>query len=318
MGASVGDSSQQQAAVFVDFENLLYGLVNWQFRGDYGRALDEALSCLDRLRSELHERGAVMVMGRAYSAFDERPGSEAAHSLALLGFDPQYVIAKKQKNSADLQLSLDLMEVMLTRADITLFVIVGGDRDFIPISRKVLEAARELLIVSLPEVTSGDLMDRVGPSRFLDIGKLHVDPADEPVELPQLDPSPVPSSPTPAKVVGFIDPESLEASSRAASMWTPISDEDAANDERRERCLSLILRQARNYSGEVWLSPFLKNEMAEEFSDLTHPQRRRLINALKDMSIVRIEQRESQTHTYPYSVLIPNSEHPEVRRLWSA
>ncbi len=338
-GALSAASGRAAAAVFVDFDNLFYGLLHGLYHRHYKRAMEECLNLLAALRAELGQRETAIVLGRAYSGFDEYPGSEAAHPLSLMGFDPQYVVQKKGKNSADLQLSLDLMEVLLTRQDIDLFVIVGGDRDFIPVARKVLEARRELLIVALPEVTSGDLIDRVGPERFMDAGLFITIPDEE--EAQDLEDSAqegkqhvVAPAEEGAAVLPMSDvqrkprPESGGAPEGGARIlgriqlpqtsWRPLSDEEALSADRQEKCVLLLHSIAQRWidkqegEPEVWLSPFLKNEMADAFPHLTHPQRRRLVNLLKEQEKIRIEERESQTGPFPYSVVIINREHPDV------
>ena len=335
------------AAVFVDFDNLYYGLLGDFFQRDHKKALDACENLLNILREELKERRFSIALGRSYSAFDEFPGSEAAHSLSLMGFDPQYIVHHKGKNSADLQLSLDLMEVLLTRKDIDVFVIVGGDRDFIPVSRKVLEARRELLIAALPENTSGDLLDRVGSERFLDISALLEIPEEtlgegeegafkrlaegEVEEARANGPKGGPKDTT--KRFDEKAPKVLPSSesvkrgkqghSKTQLQWEPLSDEEAFSKERKHEALRLLMGLARRYQekhgkAEVWLSPFLKNEMPEHFPDLTHPQRRRLINILKEEGKIEIVERENENGPFPYSVVLLNSDHPTVKGLLTA
>jgi uncharacterized LabA/DUF88 family protein len=347
---SNGSEGNLGAAVFVDFDNLYYGLLSELFQRDHKKTLEASENLLNILREELKGRRLSIVLGRSYSAFDEFPGSEVAHSLALMGFDPQYIVHHKGKNSADLQLSLDLMEVLLTRRDIDVFVIVGGDRDFIPVSRKVLEARRELLIAALPENTSGDLLDRVGSERFLDISAL--------LEVPEE------GTKSCSEVEGGLDEE--EGSNKRENLdsfaqeeqggacqadlgsrrdrvvstsstkskrtsfhsktqlkWEPLSDEEAFSRERKDKVLRFLFELAKRYEekhgkAEVWLSPFLKNEMPEYFPDLTHPQRRRLINILKEEGKIEIEERENENGPFPYSVVLLNPEHPVVKDLLTA
>ena len=84
-----------------------------------------------------------------------------------MGFDPQYVlVGHAGKNSADVQLACDVCRVLYRRPDIDAIVIVGEDRDFIPVARQVLEENRELRVVAIPDSTSGDLRMRVGEDRF--------------------------------------------------------------------------------------------------------------------------------------------------------
>lgn len=154
------------AAVFVDFENLFLSLKN-RTDGPGVRTRDSSLQILEGLLARLREEGNPMVLGRSYAAFDTYPGVEVAHDLALMGLDPQYVlISHSGKNSADIQLALDTARVVFRRSDIPLIVIVSGDRDFIPLARQVLEEGRELVVVAIPDTTSGDLRERVGVQRF--------------------------------------------------------------------------------------------------------------------------------------------------------
>jgi hypothetical protein len=154
------------AAVFVDFENLFQSL---QGRNELSgqRTRELCISILERLKERLQVDKAPMVLGRSYAAFDTYPGVEVAHDLALMGFDPQYVlVGHAGKNSADVQLACDVCRVLYRRPDIDAIVIVSGDRDFIPIARQVLEENRELRVVAIPDNTSGDLRMRVGRERF--------------------------------------------------------------------------------------------------------------------------------------------------------
>ncbi|MEZ5967342.1 MAG: NYN domain-containing protein [Planctomycetota bacterium] len=154
------------AAVFVDFENLFLSLKN-RTDGPGVRTRESSLQILEGLLSRLREEGNPMVVGRSYAAFDTYPGVEVAHDLALMGLDPQYVlISHSGKNSADIQLALDTARIVFRRSDIPLIVIVSGDRDFIPLARQVLEEGRELVVVAIPDTTSGDLRERVGLERF--------------------------------------------------------------------------------------------------------------------------------------------------------
>ncbi|MEZ5988490.1 MAG: NYN domain-containing protein [Planctomycetota bacterium] len=311
---------KRAAAVFVDFDNLYFGVRNNRFgKGRSEDALERTFELLDALRAQLREEGCTMLVGRAYSAFDDYPGSEAAHDLALRGFDPQYVLQNRGKNSADLQLSIDLLEVLLGRDDIRRFVVVGGDRDFIPISVKVLERGAELLIVALPESTSGDLLQRVGQECYVDAATLcelpPILPEDqrgagtvprriEPLR-PAADQEAGEDAPAQggARVLGHVDPSRL---------WTSLPDVEALSPARLERCMELledlwVHYREKHGRSEVWLSPFLKREMADQFPELTHPQRRNLINRLKEQGRIRVEERESETGPHPYSVVTPGA-----------
>jgi len=324
------------AAVFVDFENLIASLQNRAELTGH-RMRDLAPAILDSLKKRLQKENCQMVLGRSYAVFDTYPGMEFAHDLALMGFEPQYVlVGPTGKNSADVQLAVDVCRVLFRRPDIEAIVIVSGDRDFIPIARQVLEENRELRLVAIPDATSGDLRMRVGADRFwnaLDLLPGSVVGSDAvvpetglPITLDDTDGHdvddgetmrPVPASdrmPVASNDVG----DGHDKPPRAAIVghipvtWRtgdgPKTDEV---DAQLATCIDLIVKaQIRHGSREIWLSPFLKGPMSQHFSHLVHPERRALINELRSRGVIRIEERENQFADHPYSVIVLDEEHP--------
>lgn len=328
------------AAVFVDFENLFLSLKNREeLTGQ--RIRDLCLSILEHLKERLHADKAPMVLGRSYAAFDTYPGMEVAHDLALMGFDPQYVLTGHAgKNSADVQLACDVCRVLYRRPDIDAIVIVSGDRDFIPIARQVLEENRELRVVAIPDSTSGDLRMRVGGERFWNALELIGPELRGPRRTAETPSAPAADAAAPATAPasngngngaahanghGHASGEETKpgvARPRAAIVghipvtWRTGDEGAPGGDElaaRLAQCIDLILRaQARHGSPEVWLSPFLKGAMSQHFSGLVHPERRALINELRNRGVIRIEERENHYADHPYSVLVLDMAHPMV------
>ncbi|MBX3462812.1 MAG: NYN domain-containing protein [Planctomycetes bacterium] len=324
------------AAVFVDFENLFQSLQNREELGGQ-RIRDLCLGILEHLKARLRSDNAPMVLGRSYAAFDTYPGMEVAHDLALMGFDPQYVLlGHAGKNSADVQLACDVCRVLYRRPDIDAIVIVSGDRDFIPIARQVLEENRELRVVAIPDSTSGDLRMRVGAERFwnaleligpeLLAGAAAPAPAtDGAVALAAEDTATPAATAEAANGHGGTPPHTRlserPARGRAAIVghipvtWRTAEGlpQDGQLDERLLQCIELILRaQVRHGSQEVWLSPFLKGPMSQHFSGLVHPERRALVNELRHRGVIRIEERANQYADHPYSVIVLDAQHPMV------
>ncbi len=332
------------AAVFVDFENLFLSLKNREELSGQ-RIRDLCLGILEHLKAKLHDDKAPMVLGRSYAAFDTYPGMEVAHDLALMGFDPQYVLTGHAgKNSADVQLACDVCRVLYRRPDIDAVVIVSGDRDFIPIARQVLEENRELRVVAIPDSTSGDLRMRVGTGRFWNALDLiagdapppprATEPAAQPVaadglhDVALIDATPAdgavaPLAPACLNGTQGDDVARLERQGRGRAAivghipvtWRTADElpQDGEITERLQQCIDLILRaQVRHGSPEVWLSPFLKGPMSQHFSGLVHPERRALVNELRHRGVIRIEERENQYADHPYSVIVLDAVHPMV------
>lgn len=334
------------AAVFVDFENLFLSLKNREeLTGQ--RIRDLCLGILEHLKERLQVDKAPMVLGRSYAAFDTYPGMEVAHDLALMGFDPQYVLTGHAgKNSADVQLACDVCRVLYRRPDIDAIVIVSGDRDFIPIARQVLEENRELRVVAIPDSTSGDLRMRVGAERFWNALEL-IDRDGRDKRLREVERLPADGASAQVAAGGAAVPpaaatngngngnggnasggsEAPSANGKGAGAERPRAAivghipvtwrtgdapaQDEALEERLLQCVELILRaQVRHGSAEVWLSPFLKGPMSQHFSGLVHPERRALVNELRHRNVIRIEERENQYADHPYSVIVLDVAHP--------
>lgn len=336
------------AAVFVDFENLFLSLKNREELSGH-RIRDLCLSILEHLKVRLHADKVPMVLGRSYAAFDTYPGMEVAHDLALMGFDPQYVLTGHAgKNSADVQLACDVCRVLYRRPDIDAIVIVSGDRDFIPIARQVLEENRELRLVAIPDSTSGDLRMRVGGERFWNALELIGAEARNGHKRadggPEAGDAAVAAAGQGANAA--VAPTNGNGTGLGTGNGAAIAADDAARAqlergkapraaivghipvtwrtadevpadgelvERLHQVIELVLRaQVRHGSEEVWLSPFLKGPMSQHFSGLVHPERRALINELRHRGVIRIEERENQYADHPYSVIVLDSAHPMV------
>jgi len=329
------------AAVFVDFENLFHSLRNREeLTGQ--RTRDLCLGILEQLKGRLRSDKSPMVLGRSYAAFDAYPSMEVAHDLALMGFDPQYVlVGHAGKNSADVQLACDVCRVLYRRADIDTIVIVSGDRDFIPIARQVLEENRELRVVAIPDSTSGDLRMRVGAERFWNaLEWIAADPRLAPKSSAATNGATAPAANGAIAGAAHAAPP-LPASNGSSNGHATHHPEEAGNrpraraaivghipvtwrtadelpgdvdlEERLHQCIELILRaQARHGSAEVWLSPFLKGPMSQHFSGLVHPERRALVNELRQRGVIHIEERENHYADHPYSVIVLDPAHPMV------
>jgi hypothetical protein len=83
------------------------------------------------------------------------------------------------------------------------------------------------------------------------------------------------------------------------------------HEERLRQCVELMVRsQIRHDSPDVWLSPFLKGPMSQHFSNLVHPERRALINDLRNRGVIRVEERDNMYADHPYSVIVIEEPHP--------
>ena len=154
--------------VFIDFENFLLSLSN-QYGHSPADAQAKTLNIIGQVERFLADRGVQIVLRRAYADWSQYP--DAMKELYRMGVHVVNVGSTPRKNSADIELSLSLQEVMLTRNEISVLAIMAGDRDYMPIAMRVNEHAKTLLFISFRDSLSGDLKALVGPR-----GYSYVDP----------------------------------------------------------------------------------------------------------------------------------------------
>jgi len=262
-------------AVFIDFENFYYFLVNQ--RKDLNPT-DASLDVVEQTRAHLEAtHGLRVILGRAYGDFERIPN--AMGHLQLMGVEPRFTLAAAHKSSSDIALSLDALEVLLTREEINHFVIMAGDRDYLPIIRRIRERANEVWVVGFERNTSADLRNVAGQNRFIKADNF------------------IPAPPITTIVEGPVRSENE----------VPEPTSDSAMMEEENTCLRLLLDAQQTYKNpEIWLSPFMQNYMNQSFSYLDRFGRRKLIERLEGRGLVRIEKR--QGNPYDYSVIVVNEE----------
>ena len=294
------------AAVFVDFENVYYFLKN-HFH-DPPDLNDYVLALVRKLRDDLAARGLDCLVLNAYADF-ERLATAPQGGLYLMGVSTRNVLGTHHKNAADMQLCIDAMEVLYTRPDIGTFVLVAGDRDYIPLLQHLRRQARQVLVAGFREATSGDLLQNLGPKHFLDARELLPPATLALLEARRNGRPAAPAAAAPAPVALTATPDA-----EAAPAFDPVRPLAGPNELA---CLAFMAAELQRLSQhrlvhELWLTPFLRR-LTDEFPALPEYERRDLINALRTAGALRIEKREGEQH--PFSVIVLNPEHPDVRAL---
>jgi uncharacterized protein (TIGR00288 family) len=159
-------------AVFVDFENLALGFQGRRDRFDIERVLER-----------LVEKGKI-VCKKAYADWSRfasytAPLHEAAIELIEI---PRR--AQSGKNSADIRLCVDAMDLAYSKEHIDTFVIVSGDSDFSPLVSKLKENGKRVIGLGMQESTSELLRDNC--DEFIYYEDLGTNAALPPVVSPQL------------------------------------------------------------------------------------------------------------------------------------
>lgn len=142
------DEREHALAVFIDFENLALG-----FKGKKDKRFE-----IQKVLERLVEKGKIIVK-KAYSdwanyAEYKKPLHEAAIELIEI---PKRAVSGK--NSADIRLCVDSLDLCYSKEHIDTFVIVSGDSDFSPLVSKLKENGKRVIGVGMKDSSSNLLVD---------------------------------------------------------------------------------------------------------------------------------------------------------------
>ena len=130
-------------AVFCDFENIALGVQDAKYeRFDIGKVLERLL-----LKGNIVVKKAYCDWER-YKAF-KAPMHEASFELIEIPH-----VRQSGKNSADIRMVVDALDLCYTKAHVETFVIISGDSDFSPLVSKLRENNKTVIGVGVKNSTS--------------------------------------------------------------------------------------------------------------------------------------------------------------------
>lgn len=147
--------SPERVAMFIDFENLVYGVENNE-SPDHELEYDVDIQRIVRF---VRDEGRL-VLARAYADWRNPGVRQHQRDLYVQGIETINVFGRRHgsevKNAVDVALAVDAVRSLYERAFDT-FVLISGDRDFLPLLRVVREHGHRIIGVSVRESASRDL-----------------------------------------------------------------------------------------------------------------------------------------------------------------
>ena len=137
------DRFEMSLAVFIDFENLALGFKDRK---------DEAFH-IQKVLARLVEKGKIVVK-KAYSDWSRYATYKQSFHAAGVELIEIPRRGMTGKNSADIRMVVDAMELSYTKEHINTFVIVSGDSDFSPLVSKLKENGKHVIGLAMRESTS--------------------------------------------------------------------------------------------------------------------------------------------------------------------
>ena len=148
-------TSQSSIAVLIDFENLALGTGR---RKRNGHQEPGPLPDVKLILERLVDKGRITAK-RAYcdwQRFETAVTPLHEPGIELIEIPDR---AFTGKNSADIRLAVDAMEICLTKDHIDTFAILSGDSDFSPLVAKLKEFGKTVIGVGMKDATSSLLTE---------------------------------------------------------------------------------------------------------------------------------------------------------------
>jgi len=144
-------------ALFCDFENIALGV----------RDVKMPTFDIDLVLERLLLKGSI-VTKKAYCDWDRYKSYKPAMHEAAFELIEIPHIKLSGKNSADIRMVVDALDLCYTKEHIDTFVIISGDSDFSPLVSKLRENARTVIGVGVKQSTSDLLISNCDEFIFYD------------------------------------------------------------------------------------------------------------------------------------------------------
>ncbi|MDR5826888.1 NYN domain-containing protein [Caballeronia sp. LP006] len=144
-------------ALFCDFENVALGVRDAKYeKFDIKPVLERLLL-----------KGSIVVK-KAYCDWDRYKGFKSAMHEASFELIEIPHVRQSGKNSADIRLVVDALDLCYTKSHVDTFVIISGDSDFSPLVSKLRENAKKVIGVGVKNSTSDLLVANCDEFIFYD------------------------------------------------------------------------------------------------------------------------------------------------------
>jgi uncharacterized protein (TIGR00288 family) len=229
-------------AVFLDLENIALGARDARFpRFDIQKVLERLLL-----------KGHIVVK-KAYCDFDrykefKRDLHEAAFELIEIPH-----VRQSGKNSADIRMVVDALDLCYTKGHVDTFVIISGDSDFSPLVSKLRENAKTVIGAGVKNSTSDLFINNCDEFLYYD-DLVRREPSKARQRSGGVTSAPAPVAPPPANPSA--NPAAAPASLPAASAARPAEEEPKRPPliDALERVIVTLeaLSEAREGDDPIW------------------------------------------------------------------
>ena len=152
-----GSADITNMALFCDFENVALGVSDAKY----------SKFDIDKVLERLLLKGSIVVK-KAYCDWDRYKGFKGAMHEASFELIEIPHLRMSGKNSADIRMVVDALDLCYTKSHVDTFVIISGDSDFSPLVSKLRENNKVVIGVGVKNSTSDLLIANCDEFIFYD------------------------------------------------------------------------------------------------------------------------------------------------------
>jgi uncharacterized LabA/DUF88 family protein len=279
-------TEQGLAALLIDYDNIYVSLVN-DYKYSRSKAQSKTIIIIGKALLQVEkELNLIPIIREAIADWSMYP--DVPNELYTMGVRVAHIKSTVGKNSADIELSLRLQEIMLTRPDIDVLIVLAGDRDYLPVAQRVHEKGKRIVFCSFERCLSGDIKMLVGRNNYW-----------------------------------FIDPETNEIVTEGKQKKKKRTTKSGKKttkpdlDEHSKKALIAAIKAEEEYGpkfGSVRLSGFLVDKLAKALPEKSHLERKDIFSQLVERDLIKLKT-ESDRHGADFTVFNINKKSLVVRNI---
>jgi len=282
----------QNAIILIDSPNVVR--VTSELMGDSRQAADYVHRLVEELRNYVSRHlGLNVVRTISFSTIsgEQSIGQDIRSDLLANGIEQRVIYTAEGDYASSIELALEASRIFHSSADIGSFIVLSGDRWYVPLAQHIRRNGRSVVIASLETPTTAEQVPSDLAECFFNARTL-------------------------LQKAGGAETNGLSSSGESMDQLGEEST-DSQRPEQTETIEDGIARQAMEiiemHFGqyrEVYLTPLLR-KLSELLEEEDEPKT--VINYLEECGAVWLEKRRGFPHNY--TVLLVNSEHPDVTEI---
>lgn len=149
------EADKPPLAAFIDNDNIVKGIED-QYQSSSVQGYD-----IEKIVEYLKDEGELRI-GRVYfnpSDFENVKKKSLLHRFNINLIEPRFTDTYKHKSLADPNMVWDIAEVFHNHPEIEKFAIISGDKDFLPIMRKLHAAGKDGILIYVDGSEAKDLQE---------------------------------------------------------------------------------------------------------------------------------------------------------------